>query len=1173
MHIERGRFKEHRLSQAPLRQKQTGFSLIEVLIGVLILSILMTGMIQYLLGHYRANRLLKDSAFAYAKAQSIVSEILAYAEKRRAEGIEDISDVDDSGLQSPTLTIAKDASGNPVAPDHPLSQNYRVGGKWVWSRLIRLSGVSKSSNKDLRLLNVKIFKRDQRGHQRMVADVSTVVNALASVYPTTQVFDLFLIDIESVPGWWVAKESIRAFAEAMVDEMEVQNPGLDFRVHWITKAAYGRNPVYRPYLNSELDSWQSAPDVYTYPGRMPPAQATSFYYPPDAFRARISVDGKEVNGYDADLNPYPYAVADYYNHAMRYPREKALHDRRVAAVAKRKHEIAVARAKSTTPPPRLTDMSEAPTLRLFLEDLNSNPDKYRNAIIINLHGELLPVPPLRNYSDPAKAPDVLPNVRVVTHPEELRTLRDPGGAKTDRVKLRVYAYVTNPDTYTGSATMPEKHPIVVQVMDLDLTDGAGKLGPSVALNCLAGGASPADLYQPMAPATEKSSAPPGTMSYEVEFVDPGFGQRKYTLFRLYNTPVVCPQISGAGLAATDRARLYGLEYVPSCTGAALDFSNDLSVAGDGPKNTARWVISIPKKVFTDKKFVQLDGTQYDPASDVMLTMRTRILDPALADPLATGTMFPTPIEPENFSETYTWWAASRDAVPWTERFQFQGDPRHNPYKDLLTGDPDFPDGYNCYHDAIAGAGAAADYPGIDPARLASGWMATLGQDVPRAFALFRRGLVESKCIFSTMTGWSFYYVGVGNEIGGDDANGYPNSIPVDQGPWGSPGTQGYANNITGQRCFIRSGASVPLWWGMPWLGELYPDSAYAKDWFGKAPDGAIRGNLAAGAGASAFFRQPIATVYADPASPYRAYGTTLVDVNQRTQSLGCTSFFNVGTSGSTFHHKATNVAGDLTPDGNQIAARYSLQLPPQVTIKRPFSTAASGGVGPEWTLAPYATDRYSAKIYKVYYYDAAPWAGSGIVEVTNGSGLSSGWFFMNGVAESTVLGPNLLAKLVSLGALHSFFEIATSAHPSRPLLMPRVEIKSPTITSDIDSPTQVEIRYGTEWKRWDGQPYTEETNDLFSDDEAGLRYAIMYSRDGGVTWRYVQDDSLAKPGELPADVAYQIPDWNANADELYMWDTPAATIPSGTYIIRVEVHRTNQALHYSVHQVQVFIQR
>ena len=49
-------------------------------------------------------------------------------------------------------------------------------------------------------------------------------------------------------------------------------------------------------------------------------------------------------------------------------------------------------------------MSEEPTLQLLLEDMNSDPDKYRHALIMNLHGELIPMPSIRNYSDPAKDP-------------------------------------------------------------------------------------------------------------------------------------------------------------------------------------------------------------------------------------------------------------------------------------------------------------------------------------------------------------------------------------------------------------------------------------------------------------------------------------------------------------------------------------------------------------------------------------------------------------------------------------------------------------------------------------------------------------------------------------------------------------------------------------------------
>ena len=45
-------------------------------------------------------------------------------------------------------------------------------------------------------------------------------------------------------------------------------------------------------------------------------------------------------------------------------------------------------------------------------------------------------------------------------------------------------------------------------------------------------------------------------------------------------------------------------------------------------------------------------------------------------PQQPGVMYPTPMSPDNLSETYSWWASTKEAVPATERSQFLGDPRH-----------------------------------------------------------------------------------------------------------------------------------------------------------------------------------------------------------------------------------------------------------------------------------------------------------------------------------------------------------------------------------------------------------------------------------------------------------------------------------------------------------------
>ena len=607
------------------------------------------------------------------------------------------------------------------------------------------------------------------------------------------------------------------------------DPGLSVRTHWITKAAYGRSQSYTPYINTALDSWQPIPGVYHYPGLMPSGSASSFYYVPGNIKARMQFDGVLGGGYDATFNPQPYALADFFNHAMREPDERALHSARIAAIEQREAEIAADIAAGLVPREPLWDMSKEPTLRLLLEDMNTNPDLYRNAMVINLHGELMPMPAMRNYSDAAKDPDHWPEVRVVTHPEELRTAR-AGGGGSDAVVLRTYAYVTDPDAYTGPEQLDQ---IAIEVVGMDLTDPSTAepdLHPDVELDFLQGGVDIGGVkdYFPFAAAiwdTTPSSNParlqPNQMYYEAEFVAPVSGGEGFTRIRLFNTPVIAPEVNSKGVANDWASRLYDMEYVPS---APLgDFSRDLNATGTDPKNTARWRLTISGQAFPKQLFVDNSNNRYDPNDDVQLQIRTRIWSGL--DPETSGTLYPPASinAPDNLSTTYTWWADSVDDVPATERAQFFGDPRHCPYRDVLHGDPDFGDGYNWYHDNLRNSGdATSDYTGLDRDRLRNRWRGRVAADVPRLFELARKGLVQSNALYTTLTGWSYYYIGNGCDIGYDSANGYPNSIPVDQTPYGNPGLAWYTNTITGSRTYVRSiDGGGNYWWGMPWLGELY----------------------------------------------------------------------------------------------------------------------------------------------------------------------------------------------------------------------------------------------------------------------------------------------------------------------------------------------------------------
>ena len=1162
---------------------QAGFTFAELAFAMLILVTGAVTLVNHISVNYSTTATERDRVFAYSRAQAILSEIQAYVDRGDVEAAIDLDVLDDGAVTREALTIqTQPGTGEPgagalVVPDHVVSRNYQRNGDWVWSRRIRVRPFEGLNNRNVRYVTVRIFKRDRAGNENPMADLSAVINSSSGAFPTTQVFDLYLLAVENIPGWWVFMDAIRPFVESMITDLENRNPGLSFRTHWITKASFGRNQSYRPFTNDSVDSLAAIPDVYHYPGRMPPGHASGYYYVPDNINGRINVDGDDTNGYDAVANPHPYALADFFNHAMRYPEELAFWQRRVAEVEDRRQQILDAERAGMALPAELDDMSAEPTLRLLLEDLNSDPDRYKNALIVNLHGELLPMPALRNFSDAAKDPEHHPNWRVVTHPEELRTRKDDAGV-TDPLRLRMYAYTDHPMHYTGSDRMTE--PMVVEVMGVDLVDHTDpdedRLVSHAELESLAGGVPVAgdSSYGAWMPAQHLDDVgdPSEEMHYRAEFVP---GSTACTRLYLYNTPLTCPLVAGRGLADTERAQLYMMEYVPSPvsrTAGVPNFSRDLTTVDTvGPKNTARWTLEFDPMILTSNRFTEEGSRFFDPVGDVMLTVKTRIAsDLSVGDTSwqSSGTAYPTAVQVDNLSTTYAWWSDSREDVPFTERSQFQGDPRHLPYKDCFRGGDDFPDSYNWYHDSLDNNGddATADFTSIDGGRLRNAWDSAMWCDVPRYFELLRNGLVESACVYTSMTGFSYYYVGIGNDIGYDLANGYPFSIPCDLTPYYGSGP-GFINTITQARKLPLTFVPSDGWWtGLPWLGELYPD-AMVSTFYG-TPDGAVRGNLPAGPSPGSAFQYRSNVAYG--VAPRQAYGTEIADNHQRTGENGCSTFFNHGTSSTRFRHIFDHAgsSGPLTTIGQEVADSYSMTMPSTAPISRPFELDFAGAGGSHWNYPPYTT-RHTASLFETYY-EHPMGVGSGLVKLTNPGATSAGYVVVNGIDATVESGTSFIAKWAMLSLVHSFLEAGDTGNTLRIQQTPRVEIESPTDITEIQQPVDIEVLYGVDWVRWDGQEYTQ--TGAFSEDEGELEYVLMYSNDNGQNYYYLRDDSPAIPGERPAAALYRESDFHAG-DETFTWNVPVADFPEGSYLLRVDCFRQGAQVHYAWHQTRIYIQR
>ncbi|MEW6026038.1 MAG: hypothetical protein AB1599_01910 [Planctomycetota bacterium] len=1145
-----------------------GVSLLEIVIAMTIITVVIVTSIHFIVGTQTSVIMNQDRAFATQKALTMINELRAYAQGNEDSGGASVLDDFDDGVgTSEFLTI----DSTVVDPSHVLSGNSWLGNRWRYTRRITVRKFPSFEASNVRVVEVKIFlTQPGKNDASVLADISSVVTTSGDTAPPKQVYDIYLLCMENIPGWWVYLAYLKPFIETALSDMESRNPGMEFREHWITKAAYGRDQEYKPYFNNTVDSTVNINYAYFYPGSMPAGSAVSQYYVPANVNARVNIDNVTTNDYneygsDDDItdNPYPYALADQYNHAMRYPDESNLYQLRLSAN---------------------TEQSGVLTYRLLLDDMVLNPDNYRNAIFINLHGELLPMPSIRNYSDAAKDPATYPQWRAVTHPEKLRY------NLAEDVKLRVYGYLADP-SIGGNNYMTVPISIVVPNMNLTLS------ATDISVTSIKGGTDQnpqdgaADIYTADVASTTAGAGATVDRMYVTTYYDAVNDQ---TIIKLYNTPLRTPEDSGNRGLDTTR-RLYGMDYIP-CPVSTTDFSISAltSTAVDMPKNTARWIITIPSSVI-DREIGNFS---------TVLSFQTRI-----NDDLTAGTMWP-PVsrnKPANLSVTYAWRNNDANAVPFSERYQFQGDPRNMPYADIKASH-----GYNWYFDNMrdSSANVLSEWSGISSTYVNNssnnidGWHGAGGTsndmmeiDVPRFFQFIRTALTDANCVWTTITGFSYYYMGLGNEIGYDSANGFSNSIPVSRKPFdGGSGTR-YEQCINSENTGSATNCGVKLikenvsnyWWSMPWLGEIYPDTVYSSQW-------SVNGNLNSGSGANTFVRTrrrdirvsgttyarngslPLGTTFYTSTS-----GNTNLACVRRTRTRGCTSFYNIGTATSTFMHRfPTGSTGAITVSGTNMANAYNFPLQSSMDINRPFDLDYNWGTPPtEFSIGDYPSLRCSAEILRgLRFYghvDGASWEGSSLVRLQNPSG-SSAFLAVNGLSQTVQMGTSGIARYSVISLVHSLLSAGLTGTPSRIVQLPRIEVKQPNITTELMNPVSIPMTWETQWKRWDEQKYTSEYLDTFEETITDIRYALIYSRDNGRTWRNIIDSDTIKPepSATPGvpDQSLWLNDLAPDGDEAYTWDvSDTSYFPEGNYLIRVEAYRYNQLTHYAYHEQSIYINR
>jgi len=596
----------------------------------------------------------------------------------------------------------------------------------------------------------------------------------------------------------------------------------------------------------------------------------------------------------------------------------------------------------------------------------------------------------------------------------------------------------------------------------------------------------------------------------------------------------------------------------------------------------------------------------------------------------TGQWFPAANDPHNLSRSYSWRTDVVDDVPFTERSQFIGDPRHCPYadlKDIPTGGTaaanPLANGYNWFFDNFQKTSTVAannflgagKWEGWSAARIHNGaaagnhnfdgWRATTAVtgdcyeiDVARLFQILRRGLVECGAIWTTLTGFSYYYLGIGGEIGYDSANGFPSSIPVNTRPFtgvaaGSRFEDSITTAMTGGVKYIREVTAGNYWWGAHWIGELFPDTAYAQ-WMAK---GNLDTPTAAGNAAGKFVRirrQDIPNTNKMPA------GTDWTPISwvRRTNVRGCTSFFGIGTPTTSatptaiFRHNFNGGQdGALAAGpGTELGEDFNFALPTTTKISRPFQTnfAQAWGFPDEFAFYDIAAcltnyQRYSAGVpntppagilRRFYGHVAgAAYQGSSIVHLYNPAGTRRAAIVVSGLDMTTESGSAFIAKMATLSLIYTFLD--SGLYPVAPVTeLPRVTVDSPTNVTELTNPATILMAWSTSPRRWDNNTYTRNwaAAAYTGTQEADFRYARLYSDDNGATWKDMSDDAVVNPGSVPMGRTW--PDAGLG-QESFVWDvSDTAKFPEGSYLIRVECYRlSNPTNHYSFHQQKIFIDR
>lgn len=1152
-------------------ERSGGFSLVEMMLALAVITIGVFALVQQVTLGFRTVATERSRSEAFQKASQILAEIQSRIAKGQIADTQAL-DLEADGLSAnPVMTALRLVDGSTPDPDHPTSGNYRTEkGHWAWGRQVTVQ--QHESHPTLRYVTVHVGQTSSRtGRFRPSAHAAALLSVTATHLPPKQVVDVYLIAIGSVLSDLGPMDEVRAQVARQVQDLESVDQGVQFRLHWITRMGYGRDPLYTPWCDPESTSDAPSPFVLRYPGR---DHLGRRLHSPELLGGRVNTPCGVLGDYDPETHSLPIAIADRWNYCLQGAEALDLHQLRVEQGLE----------EATEPP-----------LDVLLGQLHDQPERYRNAVFLNLHGSTTPLPPLRPVPDPARLPTEHPGVQVVTHAATLFTPRmptsPPGGGflQARDAEFRVHAYQDDPD----SGPFILREPITLRIPGADLSQDINHAtNPSLLIRCLPGGIDP-NTGDPNGSCLEyhgfddSQGLPPKDAPTTASgmYFRAGFATTPspHTWVQLYNTPLVAPPVAGKGLPLEQR--LYGVDHIASPVAGDVGFPQDLATTGTGPKNTARWRIRIPRGVMTSGLWTE---------EDRRVTALTSI-----GTSTTPGVLWPVPHEPYNVSAAHTWWGCDPQMVPVLARTHLVGDPRTVPHADLLAGGT-FAHSYNCYFgDLRAGAvDASSDWPGLDAERMADGFGAGFPADVPRFGTLWRTGLMRAGALWLNVGGATAQRFLLGGELARVEHawDGSSHSIQTTgMSPGGTQqtavntlGTPGVTGTSDGPQVLKDSFSGHTV---LPWV---HPIGTGIPGW-------ETSGNVASASSSHAYTMSSCGSI--DPAWLPRG-----AEVTSRSGGfvgvLGPAALLNNGTAGTTMLHgpHGGTTEANATTSVEEILLALGENLPAEIESVSPFQLHGPLPCPLPWRDWPDEHPMAASTMLEEWWQHPLGSTAAGLIALTPAAdagdpeaihgflapiSLSPGTSSISpgtptpsppsvGGIQSTdpdQLAPGeLLIRNALLLGVRSLHRLGLPGTAGRMPHDPMVRIVSPRPEELLAQPTSIQLEWETEWVRFDGEPFTQEHPAAFQETESGYGYAVKVSTDDGGTWFHGLDGTPTELGRRPAAEHLAIHDAIPGNESITL-PTPTELWPAGQIRIRVEAFHRGRPNHHAFHEIHLQLTR